>query len=561
MTGRRTWAVGVGIAVLAALAYAPSLTGPFIFDDIHHIVDNPGIRSFGTVFDSGLQETRPLFLYSLAVNYAVGELDPIGYRLVNLALHVGCALLLLALARAAARDLDDDEAWFPAIAAGLFAVHPMATESVAYVNSRSGVLAACFGLAAIVLYLRWDRMRADGVAKRPLALTYAGSIACMALAMLSKESGVVAPALLVAYLWLIRGRGARAMVAALPLVACAAIVPLLFAVVDSPHRGTIGADTLPVLDHALTQLRVVPYLFALCVVPFGHNLDYDFGVSTGVDAAVVGGFVAIAAMVAAMVALRRRAPVVSLGVAWFFLAIAPTNSLVPFVDFIAERHVYTALMGVCLGLGWLASRAVARRRAFGAVVGLVVAVFALLTLARASVLADPLALWSETVASSPDKARPHVNLGILLIGAGEWDEGGAHLVRAVELNPRDARAQFNLGVFYERAGRPHDALAAVRAASALAPERRTYRAELARMANNAGIAHVREQDLAGAEIAFREAIAARPGYAVAHANLAEVLLRKGARDEAIEHLRRAVEIDPGYAKAREKLEALGGGGR
>ncbi len=545
---RNGWIGAGGLAVVVVAIYAIALGGEFIFDDIHHIVENPSVRSFGTVLGGGWQETRPVFLLSLAANYAVGEYDPFGYRLVNVLLHAVCAALLYGLLRRSRVEVK----WFPEAAALLFAVHPLATEAVTYVNSRSGVLAATFGLAAMLLYVMFHDRRSRGA--------WIGALVCMALAMGSKESAVVFPVLLFLYLVAfrydgeVRGalRGAAPMI---PLVLCIAIVPLLLAVATNPHSGTIGAGTLPVLDHALTQTKVVAYFVGLCFVPAAQNLDYDFPLSTGVDLAVVGSTVGILALIGVAVWQRRRAWPALVGCVWFFVALAPTNSIVPFKDFVAERHLYLALAGFAIAAGWGFGVLIERRRIFGAALGAYAVALAMLAVARNVVLADPVLLWEETVASSPNKARPHVNLGIYLVREGDLTRGGEHLLRAVELDPDDHRAQFNAGVYLEKTGRGEAALDAFRIASNLQPTPR-HLAARARAANNLGIARFRANQLDDAEQLFLEAGDVDPNYARPHYNIAEIALRRGNVKLARMHLLRALEIDPTYAKARAKLGRL-----
>jgi tetratricopeptide (TPR) repeat protein len=545
---RRPWIFEAALAIAIVAVYAIGLDGPFIFDSIPHIVDNRSIHSFTTVLDGGYQETRPVFLLSLAANYAVGGHDPLGYRVVNVALHLACALLLYVLLRRSAQRLR----WFPELAAAVFALHPLATESVTYVNSRSGVLAAAFGLSAMLLYLRFH----DSRRKR----AWIGSFLCMAIAMGCKESAVVFPVLLFAFVTVFRHGGKlrdalRSAAPMIPLALCIAIVPVLFAVATNPHQGTIGAGTLPVVDHALTQVRVVALLAYRSAVPVEQNLDHDFAVSTGVDGGVVASALALALIVGLAVWQRRCAWPVLLGCAWFLIALAPTNSIVPFKDFIAERHLYVSLAGFAMIAGWGLAKAIEVRRAFGAAAAIYLLALAGLTVARNRVLSDPLELWAQTVAASPDKARPHVNLGILLVEAGDEQAGGAHLQRAVELDPDDHRAQFNAGVFWQGQGDLERAVPAFRAAAQIAPRRR-YLTSLARSANNLGIARFDAGAIDEAGALFEDAIAADAGYAKAHYNLAEVELRRGRTDEARRLLERTLELAPKHAKARARLERL-----
>jgi protein O-mannosyl-transferase len=546
--------VCIGLVAAVAALYGVAVSGPFIFDDIPHIVDNPSLASAATALRGGLQETRPVFLLSLVANYAVGGLNPVGYHLVNLALHAGCAIWLLLLARAS-RQCPAGAAEAAALA---FAVHPLATESVAYVNSRSGVLAGCFGLAAMVLYLRF----VDGAPGPRRIAAYAAALVCMVLAMGCKESAIVFPVLLWAYLAVFRYSGelraaGRAGLPLLPFLACIAIVPVLFVLGSNPHQGTVGFGTVAVMAHVLTQVRVLAYFHVLLIAPVQQNLDYDLPLSTGVDLAVVGSAALLLGVVGLAVRWRRRAPLASFSVLWFFVAAAPTNSIIPFKDFIAERHLYVPLMGFCLLLGWAAARAAQRRSYAWAALALYLVALSSLTLARNQVLADPHELWTQTVASSPNKARPHVNLGIVLVEKGQLDDGERHLRRATELDPNDARAQYNLAVLWHRRGQLGAALDALRAAVASSPRLR-YRRELARVANNWGIQKFLAGDLKTAEGLFRQAMAAQPDYAKAHYNLAEILLLRGDRAEAVRLLHRALAVDPAYQRARDRLAELEG---
>jgi tetratricopeptide (TPR) repeat protein len=552
--------IALALTFAIGAAYAVTVNGSFIFDDLHHIVDNPGIRDLsdlGAVLHGGVQETRPVYLLTLALNYAVGGTDVVGYHLVNLMLHFACSMLVYALALALARGMAErGPRWFPEIAAFLFALHPLATESVAYVNSRSGVLAAAFALASIVLYLQYDATRRRRA--------YAGALACMVLAMGAKESAVVVPVLLVVMLTWFRPGGVRAAAQRwrelLPLGACALLVPLLFWLSENPHADTVGGQTLPLASHWLTQLRVMARLVGLLFYPVAQNFDYDVQPSHGPwDGAVLGAAIVLCAIAAAAFWLRRRAAPVSFGCLWFFVALAPTNPGVPFPNFMAERYLYLPLVGFALGAGWAIAvglgRASGRVRIVAAIAPCALLVsLGLLTASRNRVLADPLTLWTETARASPNKARPHVNLGILLLARGDEAGGHAHLARAVALDPDDARARYNLGVYYEQRVELAAAVAAVRRAAAAGPAR--YRSALARVASRHALAERAAGRLESARALLHEAVAAEPAAAPLRYNLARVLLELGEVDPARRQLEETLRLDPEHAKARARLAEI-----
>ncbi|MGQ0552623.1 MAG: hypothetical protein ACT4PU_05335 [Planctomycetota bacterium] len=475
-------------ALLLAWSYGPGLDGPFLYDDLHAIVENENLSELsdlGRVLRSGEQETRPVYMLSLALNRAASGLEPRGYRFVNLALHLGCALLLMSIVRrvVAAHAAAHGAPWLagvPELSALIFLLHPLATEGVAYVNSRSGLLAACFGLAGLRLMLAALDCEPSAPASRRRGLI-AAAIVTTALAMGSKESAVVFPVLLALVL---ASRGGRRAVGtalrrpwALPaLLACTLLVPLWFLLLRSPHRGTIGAEALPLLDHLLTQPRIWLASLRLFLWPDTLNLDRDLPLSRAFDAEVGLSLLLLLGLLAGALAVRRRAPTVTLGALWFCVALAPTNSLVPFRDYFAERHLYLPLAGLALvaasaGAGlawWLRGHRVARMAWLALGLALLLGL-ALRTQARVKVLADPLRLWEDTVALSPHKARPRVNLGMYLAQAGRNEEAGEQLRLAVEIDPLDGRAQFNYGLWLRTQGRLDEAVAALRVAAEHAP--------------------------------------------------------------------------------------------
>ena len=185
----------VGIVAAALLSHLPALGNGFVLDDHLLIEANEILRAplaLGQIWLGGfwghaglVDYYRPLVTQSFALNFLVGGLSPFGYHLANLLLHAGASLLLY---RLAGRWLGPGPA--PAVAAMLFAVHPLGTEPVASVYGRPDLMAALLVLAALLLQERW-RSGSRGV---PGAV---GVAALYGLALMSKESALLLPVLLV----------------------------------------------------------------------------------------------------------------------------------------------------------------------------------------------------------------------------------------------------------------------------------------------------------------------------------------------------------------------------
>jgi protein O-mannosyl-transferase len=196
------------IVILAGVAaYHNSFHGPFIFDDLISIANNPRIRRLWPIWEPLLNvpqpstvEDRPIVSLTLALNFAVGGLRVWGYHAVNVALHLMCALLLFGIVRrtlhgARLRERYGGQSGWLALAVALtWTVHPLQTESVTYIIQRTELLMGLFLLSTLYCVLR------GAGSVRPRAW-YAAAVVSCALGMGSKEVMAVSPLLVCLYDW------------------------------------------------------------------------------------------------------------------------------------------------------------------------------------------------------------------------------------------------------------------------------------------------------------------------------------------------------------------------
>ena len=180
------WAVA--IAVVVVVVFGRGLNGPFIFDDHNAIVDNPHTRTLWPITDAisapdqSTVDGRPVVALSLAVNFAIGRLDPWGYHAVNIAIHALCAVALFGvLGRITGRR------GLALAVAAIWAVHPLHTESVTYIVQRSELMMTLFYLLTVYSCLRGFS------SKRGRRAWFTVAIVCCALGMASKEVMVSVP--------------------------------------------------------------------------------------------------------------------------------------------------------------------------------------------------------------------------------------------------------------------------------------------------------------------------------------------------------------------------------
>jgi len=473
----KRWAMLWGPVLLAALVYANALWNPFVYDDHRMVVDNPSLRELSNpLFVLVFQPFRPLVNASYALDFALSGLHPFGYHVTSLLLHcLNVALLFRLIAGLGAATARTPRAGLPAapgrsvaaFAAALFAVHPMATESVGYVAGRAELLCASFVLGSLLCF-QAALARAPGASRR---LLIAGGLAGFNLGLACKEVAAILPVVLVLHDLIFlpavdprrRGRFLRLYAPLLAVVALAAWLRFhLYQAVEAPQRDLAFAPNL------LTQFGVVWRYLALFLVPVGQSLVHQVPEvrSLGDARAAWGALAGTGLLGVAFGAwrLRRRDPAVAFGTLWFLAMLLP-SSLIPLPELAAEHRTYLASGGLFLALASLLARALrslalppARERAVGWAGALaILATLGALTAARNRVWSDPVRLWADALHHAPDVFAPYYQLGEALRERGDCAAALPYYERAVDLVPSYLDARNNLGVCLAQTGRLDDA--------------------------------------------------------------------------------------------------------
>ena len=539
-----------GLVLLVVAVYWNSLGAPFQFDDEPAIVYNPTIRSLGTALHppaNGAGVTgRPLVNLTLALNYAIGGLEPRGYHAVNIALHLGAALALAGLLRRtlprAGLANSEPLAWAVALA---WALHPLQTESVTNVVQRAESLVGLCYLVTLYAFIRGTNERekpetGNRNSERNGGLWLGLSVVACLLGMASKEVMVSAP--LVVFLCdrtFVTGSFQAAWAARWRYYLALASTWLLLAWLVAGTAGRGGsagfATEMSPWRYLLTQGDAIVHYVRLTLWP--HPLVLDYGTPLAGSLADVWWQVLLvtAAFGATVWALVRR-PIAGFAGVCFFAVLAPSSSFVPVVtQTLAEHRMYLAL-AVLLSLVTVPA---ARRfgQSFAYVLLVIAVIWGALTMRRNQDYQDALRLWTQTVAAAPTNPRAHLNLGQILAKADQWPEAESHFVEAVRLGPEYAEAHYNLGLALSRRRELPKAIEHFETALKLAPD-------YAVAHNDLGIAYADSGRPADAQAQFEAALRERPDFAAAHFNLANLLLRTGRGVEAIPHLESAAGLKP-----------------
>jgi Flp pilus assembly protein TadD len=615
----------VGLAALlaaAALAYAPSLQGPFVLDDWGSIQANMRLRQPQAVYVPSPAEmlgpSRPVTEVTFAVDWRAAGLDPARYRAVGLALHLAAATLafffLVPLLRRARHPRPRGLAL---LVAGVFVLHPIQAEAVAYVAQRSEVLSSLLYLLALVLL---DRAAAGWGTVRGAA-AWAGGACSWLVAMGAKSIALSAPGTFLADQLVVatvpesgpgplRRRTLRALALASPLLALGAWSAALHFRSFAEHPGGgagFSATPLSAGAYFLTQLRVQWLYLRLLFWPRGLAFDRSFEPSAGLDGTVLAaaaGALALVALAGFLWVRAERSPdprpaerLVSFGILFWFVVLSPTSSFVPVTDLAVEHRVYLASLGPFLASAVAADALLFRllpapraALAAGALGSMVLLALGLTLVSRARTWASAEALWREAAAASPDNPRAWTNLGLELARRGDRAGAEAAYVRAWTVVRQAGRvvslARNHAAVLLDT-GRPTDALAVVDRGLAVAPGDAGLRAnraaafgQLGRPAEALGEARLAAEaapsdplirnvlgqalsvngDWAGALAEFRAAEALDPGVPLYPISVAVSLAALGRREEACAAFRSASErsrVRPLPLGAAARAAALG----
>jgi protein O-mannosyl-transferase len=485
-----TWITAAAIVLIGLYAYWPSFSGVLLFDDRPAIVENQTIRSLALpdVLRPPAGATvsgRPVANVSFALNYALAPADARdvfspaalvpdaparfqrnvwGYHLVNLLIHLAAALTLFGVVR---RTLESPRlrertgrAALPlaAIAAIVWAVHPLDTMAVTYVVQRVESLMALFYLLTLYCAIR------AGLATSRRGLWTAGAIVACALGLGTKETMVSAP--IAVWLWDVvfegapwapwRHRPRRLLYTGLAATWTVTIALLLTesqAQLVLSDVATYGAsEGWTPWSYLWTQAGVLVHYIRLAFVPAPLVFDY-YGwprAASPIDVLPQAALV-ISLIILTVVALARRRPAGFAG-AVSFLVLAPTSSVLPIPTEIASEHrmylpvaAIVALVVVAL-YGTARRLAVRPRRAVASVLVLaLIVLFTAATRARNRDYSSDETLWRDTVRKRPDNARARLNYTIDLMATARYAEAEAEMRRAIALPAdRNTRAQSHL---------------------------------------------------------------------------------------------------------------------
>ncbi len=535
------WAV----AALAVILYLNILPNTFISDDWQQIFGNPflkdphGIRKIFATNVWGFQGMnsnyyRPLMHLSFLVTLNAFGFNPAGYHIFSVLMHALVSVLVYFLIERLSGD------WRAgAVTALLFAAHPIHTETVCWISDYVDLENALCVLAAVWLYVRGARSW----------MTTAGISLCLFAGLLAKEIAIVIP--IVTLAWdLINRKTPRWREYAGMGVALGAYLALRVWGLGAlmPY---VQSRALPLDEKLLTSTRLFFEYWWKLVWPAELNLFPYYPVSRSLaEWPVLAGVATLGLFAWLTWKLWRAGRPEFLGMVLFLGALAPAFTL-PYGDtrLLAERYLYLSSLGFCWLLAGLLLRA---GKQAPILLVVILAAYGARTWARNLDWRSEIPFYEKALLTSQHSADLNLTLGEAYLRRNMLPEALAATERAAKLRDEYPEAHNNLGQLHSRMGNPEKALAEYSQAAEFAREK-NYAFAAARAYTNMGYELRRMGQSAEAIAAYNKALELQPGFAGARNNLGYALLLAGRGQEAEAELLRAIEIDPTLTQARSNL--------
>lgn len=439
------------------------------------------------------------------MDFALAGLRPWMFHLTNLLLHIGSVLLFFAIAK---RLTNQAAAAF--IAAALFAIHPLHTETVVWATARKDLLSCFFLLGSVLLWLRWN----DDHRTR----WYAGSFALFMCALLSKVSALLAPLFLIFLI----GDKNRFSWRRWKVIAPFLGVSMVFAIIASFGKETVGHFYL---EQILMGCHALIFLLWKLILPVNLSVLYPFTHDIGfTEPRIALSVLGVLAITGGCLWTARKNHWPLLAWIWFVLMMAPSfgnfakghNELLD-AYVTSDRYAYAASLSLFLLIGIWVGRLRQRYAFVDAIVIIMFIVLIGLSVRQTLTWKDSESLWRHVIAVQPNSYLAHSNLGVLLAKRGDREGAALEFGTALGIRP-DAQTYRNLGVLLEEVGKPDLALRA-----------------------------------------YQKAVESSPLQKDAYVRIAVLLSKQGKFEDALKAFQEAKELDPSDVEIDKAIEWLNTG--
>jgi tetratricopeptide (TPR) repeat protein len=574
--------VFVIIAVTLAV-YMPAIRGGFVWDDDLHLINNVALKENG-LYRTWL--TTESFVYypvtwtSYYIEHLLWGLNPLGYHIVNVLLHIICSLLLWRILVL----LKIPCGWLAAL---IFAIHPVNVETAAWIAQRKNLLSMMLFLLSLLSYLRFD----DSGRRKWYLLALVSFI----LAMLSKGAVVMLPFVLLLLAWWLYERITRRdLLRSVPFFAVSVVMGLVevwFQTFNVIGESIVRDDTLPARIAGAGW--VVWFYIYKALLPLNLSFVYPrWQIDPANWLSYIPDLALLGLLIVFWIYRRSWGRPFLFAFGFFIVMVAPATGFAHFYflkySFVADHYQYMAIIGVIalvVATSYFFTEKFGKRsKEITRVLSVVlVMVLGILSWRQSGIYKDTETLWHDTLRKNPNAWMAHNNLGALFQVQGRLEEAASHYYQALRIKPDHANSLCNLGMILSTRGKLNEAIDYYRRAIEARPDfTDAYRnlgnilrsegrleeainhylhALAADMQNpdihhDLGIALIQQGKTAAAIEHFREAVRTKPDFTNAYFNLGNALKSDGKLGEAVSHYLEALCCGPETAEIHNNLAVV-----
>lgn len=502
------------IALVIVIVFSGSLKSNFAWDDKYLITDNPYVKSWShlsRIFTSHLYEGsemgsnfyRPLQAVSFAIDYSIWKLNPFGYHLASLLLHIFNSTLVYLIAIAVAAH-----PYAAFITALLFGIAPAISSTTYYIPARSDLLMAFFVFLSILLFIKYR--------EKEKKIFYVISIVSFALSLLCKEMAVVLPILLVIEIFRQGKRDIKSFKVLLPYLTILLIYIFLRVTILNFAKGVnlfinLGfPSTVPLWERMVTDIKIIPMYLRILLLPFGLHIEWFVKpAKTLFQPDILISMAILIFIILAIKKISRKHKLVLFGSLWFFFGLIPVLNIYPISVFFGEGWLYVPSVGFFIIFGVIFQDIIMPR--LGKILSSILIVsflvyYSLFTISYGKVWKDSVSLYHNVVkygGANPFIYLTYDNLAMTYYDMGEFEKSIECCRKSIESNARRPEAYNNLGVAYMAMEKPARAIKF-----------------------------------------FKKAVKLKKDYAPSYCNLGHVYSSIGLKNKAIEISKEAIRIDP-----------------
>jgi protein O-mannosyl-transferase len=561
------------LLVLGTLVYGNHLKNPFQFDTIAYIVNNNRLDNINEQLSISylLKDFfhRSLLQISIAFNANLDEFNTFSYHLINLLLHLINSLLIYFITIKAlcylklieCKNIKTEIHFISLFTAILFLLHPIQTESVVYIMSRSEVFAGTFYLSSFLLFQVY-LAKGEPIKISYRILVYLIISVIFILGFSVKQTLITLPLMLLLYFlfglrpesvyidWLNRYKWK------IGIVLLVGIIPLFYKLLTDESfliGPSYAGENIGRLNYMLTQPSVIFYYYLkLLIFPINLNIDPDIILVTEWRSwSLFTSLLGIAGIIYFSFKVKEKR-ILLFFIFWFLITLSPSSSIITLTDLAAEHRTYLAsysyfaIVAFCVykitNLVYTDNFKKGKNLALFVSIFISI-IFSVLTIQRNKIWTSEVSLWADTLKKSPQKLRPVINLAHAYSTNGNFELAMEYYEKALLLNPNVFATNYNLANIYFERGREEDGLKLLQTAALIRPKRAEVHGLL-------GEIYLKRKQIDRAEFHLKQAVEFKPDYALAMRNLGIVYyfhLKKP--EKAAVFFSRALSIDPNQKDA------------